>query len=540
MRSVALFLSLCGPILMRGASPVDFGRRELQAALESRGLKPDRFRVITEHSMVLPADGFSIQGQLIRGGNLRGIMYGLLEAASQIRSSGWLRSAKGAPAHAVRGVRWERPLPDDPAPLFVELARARFNRFVAANPGDAMEKLRRTSELAAAHGLDFGVVLPPGASGKAYLAELPLIKYLEVRPARPVLDDLQTAGRLFTLDLDASGLDETQFTAAVQSRIPLQICAEPESEGSFFKKPEVSERTRMWQVIWRIRPSPAAGPKMVRSLLESMAAGETSGFELVAPLNPGPRFYEVWGRLAYDPSVADTAFDQSRKARTGLLEALEAASILPPDEPVKSLEMLLEWPKANAWMASPAEAARLRLEGKATAKLFPLDRAAAWDAAADALEKAAAIEPELHPLAVHARNSARRLSAAAHLAWARASGETAGRFAGTVSRPAFQHTPPKQTVAGRPLSLNLTVTPSADVRVARLHWRPLQLGPWRTIETPASKAVFTVPAEAITPAYDIEYFFEILHAHGGGWFHPENVAGTFSARFVVTVVREPE
>ncbi len=581
MRLPLIALSLCLLPALRAASPVDFGRREFLEALESRGLKPERFKVITEHSMVLPADGYSIQGSLIRGGNLRGVMYGLLEAAEQIRKSGRLRIAKAQPAIAVRGVRWERPLPADPTVLFASLARARFNRFVAANSGETIETLKSASEIASAHGLDFGVVLPEGASAKTYVSSLPLVKFIEASPTQGHLDELAGAGRLFTLDLDALTLDETGFAAAKASRIPLQVCAEPAATGGFLEKPEVSDRTRAWNVIWRLRPSPAAGPKAVRTLLESLSAGGAQGFELAAPAFPAPRFYEIWGRLTYDPSTADSVFDLSSRPPSALLEALEEAAFLPPDGTLVPLEKTLGTPDGNPWIASPMESARLRFEERSSAKSLPLEHATVYAAAASRLEKFLGVEPALKPVAVHARISSLRLSAAAHLAWARASGDSAAftnarqdaqaalkldpanpvlqadaallenhpalkaplekppnRFPGIVTRPVFRHSPVKQAPARQPLRIVLSISSMANLRTVLLHWRPLSRGPWQTIEASPSSPVFSIPASAITPAYDIEYFFEIHHALGGGWFHPEIVAGTisgFPARFVVRV-----
>jgi len=581
VRLPIIALSLCLQPALQAASPVDFGRREFLAALESRGLKPERFKVITEHSMVLPADGFSIQGFLIRGGNLRGIMYGLLEAAEQIRKTGRVRIAKAQPAISVRGVRWGRPLPADPAALFAALARARFNRFVTAHGGESLETLRRASETATAHGLDFGVVLPEGASPKAYVSALPLVKFIEAAPTQDHLDELAAAGRLFTLDLDAAKLDEASFAAAKASRIPLQVCAEPAATGTFLEKPGVSDRTRAWRVIWRLRPSPAAGPKAVRALLQSLAAGETQGFELTAPASPAPAFYEIWGRLAYDPSTADATFDPGSRPPSALLEALEAASVLPPDESLIPLEKMLALPDANPWIASPAEFVKLRFERRASAKSHPLERASLYAAAASGLERLAGAEPALKPVALHARLSALRLSAAAQLAWARVAGDSAAltnarqdaeaalkldpenrvlrsdaallenhpplppppdeppnRFVGTVTRPVFQHAPLRQAPSRQPLKIALTISPTTGLRTVRLHWRPIHRGPWQTIDAAPSSPVFSIPAASLMPSYDIEYFFEIVHNLGGGWFHPENVAGTisgFPAPFVVQV-----
>lgn len=125
--------------LLRAAGPVEFGLAELHAAMEQRGISRERLPILTEYSMVLPHDGFSIMGNIIRGGSQRGLMYGLLEAAAQIRRQGRLAQAKGEPATPIRGIRWflhnaeleadwyhDR---DHWQAFFQMLARNRYNRF---------------------------------------------------------------------------------------------------------------------------------------------------------------------------------------------------------------------------------------------------------------------------------------------------------------------------------------------------------------------------------------------------------------------------
>jgi len=75
----------------RAAGPVDFGKAELDAALAERKIK---LRVDTELSLN-PPETFSITlyktGMIrVTGGDLRGLMYGLIEASEQIRADGHL------------------------------------------------------------------------------------------------------------------------------------------------------------------------------------------------------------------------------------------------------------------------------------------------------------------------------------------------------------------------------------------------------------------------------------------------------------------
>lgn len=124
---------------LHAAGPLDFGLAEYRRAVHERGLKPELSQILTEYSMVLPNDGYSITGNIIRGGSQRGLMYGLLEAADQIRRQGHLSVAKVEPTNQMRGIRWfihnadlERGWYFDHEQwraLFEMLARNRFNRF---------------------------------------------------------------------------------------------------------------------------------------------------------------------------------------------------------------------------------------------------------------------------------------------------------------------------------------------------------------------------------------------------------------------------
>lgn len=564
-----VYVSICLACSPAGAAlPPDFGRQQLQQAIEARGLKPERFNVVTEHSMVLPADGFSIQGHLIRGGNLRGIMYGLLEAAAQIRAAGGLKSVQAAPALAVRGVRWVRPLPADPALLFQALARARFNRFVVADSGLSAAELRRAAEAAASCGIDFGIA--PGAEGalRDLIAGIPQLKSVEAQPNEANLRDLTSAGRLLTLDLDGTNLTEEGLEAARLSHLPLQVAVKPGQFGDFLRKPEVSQRSRPWQVIWRLDAGFTAGPETVRSAVPWLSRSGAQGFEIEVSSSPPPLFFELWGRLSYNPKEPDSLFlaQLNLPAARGVeaLQALDAAAALPPVRQMQLLSNLLDSPAADPWQASPNEAARLALAGVAAAKSRPLERVSRFEQAARKLESASGFLPELKPLAVQARIAALRLAAADHLAWAKAAGDPGAlaaaiqeteaaqalepespvlrldleqlralhirqtdqpipsRHPRSVARPAVTHQPPARVMPGQPLVLALKVWPVVNIRTVRLHWRPMNSSlQWRVLESAPSRPVFIVPASEVTAARDIEYFFEVLHTLGSGWFLPE-------------------
>lgn len=90
------------------------------------------------------------------------------------------------------------------------------------------------------------------------------------------------------------------------------------------------------------------------------------------------------------------------------------------------------------------------------------------------------------------------------------------------ARPAVEHAVPSAVPAGKPLSLTIRTLPGARVTGIRLYYRPLnQLEKFRTLAAPGSRASFTIPPEHLSPKWDLQYYFEILHEGNGGWFHPD-------------------
>jgi hypothetical protein len=183
-------------LLTAVAGPVEFGRSELERAFSARGLKPAAIDITLTPGV---PESYSITPTRISGGDERGLMYGLLEAAGQVRATGRVAYAKAAPANNIRGIRYfihNRDLEEDWyysreywTSYFAMLARNRFNRFnlvfahstaylappypfwfdvprfpeVKAHGTTAAEQhrnlamLRFISDTAAAHGVDFTV-----------------------------------------------------------------------------------------------------------------------------------------------------------------------------------------------------------------------------------------------------------------------------------------------------------------------------------------------------------------------------------------------
>src|SRR5690349_3842479 len=101
-RSALLFLAAATLV----AGPSEFGQQELRAALAERGLT---LNITTELNLDQP-ETFQISSITstsvrISGGDLRGLMYGLMEAAEQVRTTGKLTAITGEPGLRLRAVR---------------------------------------------------------------------------------------------------------------------------------------------------------------------------------------------------------------------------------------------------------------------------------------------------------------------------------------------------------------------------------------------------------------------------------------------------
>jgi hypothetical protein len=174
-----------------GGGAEQFGLEELHRALAARDLSIAFRTSITAG----PPESYRVAGDLISGADARGLMYGLLEGAAQIRAQGRLRPASGRPATPIRGIRYflhNRDLEEDWyysrdywREYLAMLARHRFNRFNLVfahqtnylappypfwlrlpefpdiraaglpDPAPNLDILRFISQTAADHGIDF-------------------------------------------------------------------------------------------------------------------------------------------------------------------------------------------------------------------------------------------------------------------------------------------------------------------------------------------------------------------------------------------------
>jgi hypothetical protein len=262
--SKSAFCFLLGIASVHAAGPVDFGNAELNDALAERKLK---LRVDTELNLEAP-ETFSITlyktGMVrVTGGDLRGLMYGLIEASEQIRATGKLKATSGKPATAVRGVRMTLRSYDLTQPWFSSdahwrayfqtLARSRLNRIslMITLPDADIEHLRMLSETAGEYGVDFvlGIRHVEGdphqvyARLRAILDTCPLIRGVEIEAGdepvqvyqEGVFKALRESGRRVTLDLRNVGDRPDLVRATSVSGTPLSAVGfEMEAPGPDF------------------------------------------------------------------------------------------------------------------------------------------------------------------------------------------------------------------------------------------------------------------------------------------------------------------
>jgi hypothetical protein len=336
--------------LVASAGPVEFGMAEFEQALAARGLAPRAVRLTTEVSAD-PPETYRIASGLVTGGDLRGVMYGLLDAAEQVRASGRVRASHGAPAFAIRGVRVRfEDFDGDPdsfhsrgdwLSLLRTLARNRFNRFnlvvtdlsrflaplpdpLPATP--AVEErnlgtLQFLSQAATDYGMEFtlGVWAPPGGAAgwdaalARILAACPAIRSVQLRmdtdAAMRAVRTVRNAGRRITLDVAAGA--RAVAGAARGTRLPLRISAPYPGE-----LPAAGGAQSYWELPAR---AVQGGHTAVRPLLNKLAGTGAAGFEIQMPAaeraaaiamdrhqRPGAGFF-LLGRFGYDSkALADS------------------------------------------------------------------------------------------------------------------------------------------------------------------------------------------------------------------------------------------
>ena len=415
---------------------------------------PETFRI----------DPYSMGGAHITGGDLRGLMYGLLEAAEQIRDSGHFTKTIGNPAASLRGVRivmtpeLEQASEEFWNSYFRMLARNRFNRVhVAFQRIEAPYRLAKfLSRTAADYGIDFTLGIGAGVPAEELAHALILcpsirgVAFEDSGAREAVFSALRVAGRRVTLDLDGSTAERAVLQAALAEGVPV------------------------------LRPAAAWPPS----------------FEVAPPIDAAnaeahPVFYEVMGRLSYDPK-SKTEYRAAREV--GLWMAAAQQSNL----------------GGSDYVAAVGDTAQ-----RGSAKFTPPEIAERLEAAAAQVGDTA--DADLRLLAELARAQAAQLRSA-----------PGPRAPAKGMPPVWSHMPPASAPSEQPLTLTLHLAQLKAVSAVRLHFRPTDpAAPSQAIEQAAKAELsFTIPGREITGNWDLQYYFELLNADGGGWFAPDPLTAT--------------
>jgi hypothetical protein len=417
---------------------------ELNAALAARKLK---WKAKTELSIDPPEtyriEPYTAGGAHITGGDLRGLMYGLLEAADQVRSNGRLALAHGVPATATRGVRILVHTADLEKPWYTSeefwreyfqlLARNRFNRFnlIFATPHSAPPY----PYWVAVDG--FGSVKVPGLTPERRERNLRMLRFISQTAADYAID--------FTLGLweqngesvdsnveGLTGFNVSRYTHEALRKLfsacpmirGVQMLADPESglsadqqvsvirDSVFPALREAGHRVTL-DVLGSLRqPGLLRAAEQAGIALRLSRVSWPEGFEIDPPIEPGrwepdrhQLFYWLWGRLGYDPKTKPPKGEKIEDYRAAgqVIRLLEDAHFSDPN--------MYTWPPANpgVWTESvkrprpddwgPAatisESVQNRIARIGSAKQTPLETADLLIAEAANLDKAGALDFKL-------------------------------------------------------------------------------------------------------------------------------------------------
>lgn len=337
------------------AGPAEFGWAELRKAAAERNLAPRYLPLDAAVEPALKAEAFEIQPARISGGDLRGLMYGLLEAAEQIRSSGKVTKTKSEPVVLLRSVRLELTSAafteswfhsrDYWESAFQMMARARINRlhlefdsppfpylfrlplfdgvFVdGLTPyarGRNLDAIKQIAELALDYAVDLAIGIrtlqtPAAVTGltvdrspayyraalETLLAEVHAIRVVAIPSMddplrRSVLAAVGSIGRLVTIETDSP------ISKGAWRRIEELPPHEP-------LPPLKTVTPADAPVLRRVAHARFTDPRYVRLTARCASLG-AMGIEVAAPVNntePDAHvLYFAWGRLSYDPGAAD-------------------------------------------------------------------------------------------------------------------------------------------------------------------------------------------------------------------------------------------
>jgi hypothetical protein len=486
----------------------EFGLAEYRKALEERGLKPERHKIAAQLDSG-PPESYQIRGALVTGGDLRGLMFGLLEAAHQIRTAGHLKTVKVQAAMPARAVRIRRAdLPDGEAlrEFLRLLAVSRFNTLVIVpEPDELVRSAAAEFALRVKGPEESALVLKPVEGEK--IAEL-------------VWCDPIYAGRL----LAARG-EGAADGVEIPARLPLGrhwFYYMAWGRMSYDPYLGAEERKAAWLPEFRKRFGAAAADVM-EAITEASRA---------IHLEPERRFL-VDGVEAVRLRIANTA----------------SARITPVERAVAYQQL---WLRASAAMAradsalgkdhSEWTAIRTDLDKYLKHAQFQLRLAMAEDGHSLFVETGHdsgyyLAERSYRGAAALAKELAGTGLGLAHLLALTGNPEPAAepaRWPARPPRPDLRHSLPAKAKAGGPLTLSVHIPPSARADRIRLHWR--DGGEWQTVEQPASRPHFTITpsredahngscSAALCASNELLYYFEVLQRADSGWFLPDPMSG---------------
>lgn len=308
--------ALAGAATLLLAGPPDFGQQELRDAIRQRGLP---LTIETELNLnqpetfvATPVGATSIR---VSGGDLRGLMYGLIDTADQIRANGKAARKTGEPGFRIRSVRVALGEAELTAPgfyttdrwmkIFEMLARNRINRLTFAVPVEHAEpdRLCILSRIAHDYAVDFHLGLRSGGATpeqlRKVLDDCVLIRGIQLDAEREPVEyfrdtmfpAVQQTGRRVTLDLRGADTRPDVIRAGKVASVTLNVAA---------KNSTAAQDAPFYGVI---AVQSAADPTGVPAQLSALASVGAAGFELDLPgpnLENYERLYSAWGRAGYD------------------------------------------------------------------------------------------------------------------------------------------------------------------------------------------------------------------------------------------------
>jgi hypothetical protein len=277
---------------------------ELNAAIAGRDLavKP---KIVAELNTD-PPETYRIDpyagGGHITGGDLRGLMYGLLEAAEQIRTDGKLKASRGAPALALRGVRigaeslaqWFDS-GEFAQRYFAEMARDRFNRLEVTfelsqsdHRLEAFQAVRQVAQTAGEYGVDIAIGFSAADASaiedslKICTSVRAVVLHTETIPdPSALLKILSSAGRRVVLELPDGPNAESLIEAAGEQGTPVRVFSTFTGTAS-----NPSPQDLYWVL------DQAQGPDAVKAI-------SGAGFEIADQPKPAIESIADWGRFGY-------------------------------------------------------------------------------------------------------------------------------------------------------------------------------------------------------------------------------------------------